>query len=825
MSHQPYHPSTISHEIFAPCFRSTKSEKLYPSMLHRNNEPEAEPYYCLPIGSLSHWSQPTSPAPGSARTFPLSPTHSSTPRHSIPKNDDIHGSSVSLVSTASSLYSSAEEKQAHEIRKLRRELNEAQEKVYTLTSQLSTNAHVVSAFEQSLTSMTQRLQHLTATSEKKESELQELRQAMDNLRAQSIQAGIGTGLARQPSSDSVSSLSSACSLDKHDKKKKKGWLRSSFTKAFSRNAKVTKVQCQSEGETERTHSPPPPAPTDPGQEVVELQKQLREKDLVLTDIRLEALSSAHQLESLKDTVMKMRSEMLSLKQNNERLQRMVSGSTNLPADITDTRSSNSLDALSDLIHTEEPGPEVETDGKRITISVYLGQPQSFEKYYSKHYGYDGVGDTDTANAEISVALTTIGASSSWAQLDNAVRRAFKQYVARLDPGGGLGLGSDAIASYKLGEAERKPDSGPPDLLPVGYAVGRVNTVHVVLQPVAALAFEALIPKGVAQRLVSLLAEHRRLVLCGAPGTGKTHLATRLAEFHAQSLGRDPAEAVATFNVDNQSGKELRQYLTHLSEQAAAGDNSVLPCVVVLDNLHKAGTLADALGSLPRNLPCLLGTMAQSACSATSLQLQHGFRWVLVAPHMEPARGLLGRVLRRRLASLELEQGPRPELAAILGWLPRVWQHLNAFLETHSSGDVAIGPRLFLSCPLELDAARAWFANVWNYSLAPYLREAAREGLQLYGRRAPWTDPTQFILDTYPWPGAAPQGLTTISAKDVGLEVGPAAQADNEGDPLLNMLMRLQEAANYSSPHSNDSDCNSLDSNMTHGSNVGTESVS
>ncbi|XP_018575253.1 neuron navigator 3 isoform X2 [Anoplophora glabripennis] len=803
--------------------RSTKSEKLYPSMLHRNTEPETEPYYCLPIGSLSHWSQPTSPAPGSARTFPLSPTHSNTPRHSIPKNDDVHGSSISLVSTASSLYSSAEEKQAHEIRKLRRELCEAQEKVHTLTSQLSTNAHVVSAFEQSLTSMTQRLQHLTATSEKKETELQELRQAMDSLRAQSIQAGIGNGLARQPSSDSVSSLSSACSLEKHDKKKKKGWLRSSFTKAFSRNAKVTKVQCQSETENERTHSPPPPAPTDAGQEVVELQKQLREKDLVLTDIRLEALSSAHQLESLKDTVMKMRSEMLSLKQNNERLQRMVSGTANLPTDITDTRSTSSIDALSDLIPTEDPVPDVETDGKKTAISVYLGQPQSFEKYYIEHYGYDGIGDN--ATTEISIAHTNIGASTSWAQLDNAVRRAFKQYVARLDPGGGLGLGSDAIASYKLGEAERKPDSGPPDLLPVGYAVGRVTTLHVVLQPVAALAFEALIPKGVAQRLVSLLAEHRRLVLCGAPGTGKTHLATRLAEFHAQSLGRDPAEAVATFNVDNKSGKELRQYLAHLSEQAAAGDNSVLPCVVVLDNLHKAGPLADALGSLPRNLPCLLGTMAQSACSATSLQLQHGFRWVLVAPHMEPARGLLGRVLRRRLATLELEQGLQPELAAILGWLPRVWQHLNAFLETHSSGDVAIGPRLFLSCPLELDAARAWFADVWNYSLAPYLREAAREGLQLYGRRAPWTDPTQFILDTYPWPGAPPQGLTTIPAKDVGLEKGQAAQAENEGDPLLNMLMRLQEAANYSSPHSNDSDCNSLDSNITHGSNVGTESVS
>jgi len=40
--------------------------------------------------------------------------------------------------------------------------------------------------------------------------------------------------------------------------------------------------------------------------VQELQRQLREKDLVLTDIRLEALSSAHQLESLKDTVHRMR---------------------------------------------------------------------------------------------------------------------------------------------------------------------------------------------------------------------------------------------------------------------------------------------------------------------------------------------------------------------------------------------------------------------------------------------------------------------------------------------------------------------------------------
>ncbi|GFO49079.1 neuron navigator 2 [Plakobranchus ocellatus] len=51
----------------------------------------------------------------------------------------IHGSNLSLVSSTSSVYSSAEEKQAHEIRKLKRDLMLAQEKVQTLTCQLSNN--------------------------------------------------------------------------------------------------------------------------------------------------------------------------------------------------------------------------------------------------------------------------------------------------------------------------------------------------------------------------------------------------------------------------------------------------------------------------------------------------------------------------------------------------------------------------------------------------------------------------------------------------------------------------------------------------------------
>ena len=41
-------------------------------------------------------------------------------------------------------------------------------------------------------------------------------------------------------------------------------------------------------------------------QVLELQQALHEKDMKLTDIRLEALSSAHQLEQLRETMNRMK---------------------------------------------------------------------------------------------------------------------------------------------------------------------------------------------------------------------------------------------------------------------------------------------------------------------------------------------------------------------------------------------------------------------------------------------------------------------------------------------------------------------------------------
>ena len=78
------------------------------------------------------------------------------------------------------------------------------------------------------------------------------------------------------------------------------------------------------------------------------------------------------------------------------------------------------------------------------------------------------------------------------------------------------------------------------------------------------------------------------------------------------------------------------------------------------------------------------------------------------------------------------------MSAVVEWVCRVHAHLNKFLEQHCGSDYSLGPRPFLSCPMETRAARTWVVNLWNYSLVPYLKDALKEGHQLYGQRVKTT---------------------------------------------------------------------------------------
>lgn len=91
-----------------------------------------------------------------------------------------------------------------------------------------------------------------------------------------------------------------------------------------------------------------------------------------------------------------------------------------------------------------------------------------------------------------------------------------------------------------------------------------------------LVFETLIPKPMMLHYISLLLKHRRLVLSGPSGTGKTYLAQRLTHYLLQRGQADSPEAehepcllgrsaAITFNLHRQSQKVThdRIYITEI----------------------------------------------------------------------------------------------------------------------------------------------------------------------------------------------------------------------------------------------------------------------
>lgn len=162
--------------------------------------------------------------------------------------------------------------------------------------------------------------------------------------------------------------------------------------------------------------------------------------------------------------------------------------------------------------------------------------------------------------------------------------------------------------------------------------------------VDSLAFETGIPKSIIQRYASLLSEHRRIILSGPTGTGKSHLAQHLAQHlisrfaPASSMTHLPTHPsvlfifgvvlstfrsslpisdhnITMFDCEHKSSEELRSYLCSIQEKCEADDIDSLPAVIILDNLHHVSSLGDVFS----------GFLSHKAAKWLVLSLFNGFR--------------------------------------------------------------------------------------------------------------------------------------------------------------------------------------------------------
>ncbi|XP_037680987.1 neuron navigator 1 isoform X6 [Choloepus didactylus] len=796
----------------------------------------------------------------------------------------VHGSVLSLASSASSTYSS-------QIRKLRRELESSQEKVATLTSQLSANANLVAAFEQSLVNMTSRLRHLAETAEEKDTELLDLRETIDFLKKKNseaqavIQGALNASetapkelrIKRQNSSDSISSLNSITSHSSigsgkdadAKKKKKKSWvyeLRSSFNKAFS--IKKGPKSASSYSDIEEIATPDSSAPSSPKlqhgstetaspsikssnsssvgidvtevpahsvphtrlfhaseeeepekKEVSELRSELWEKEMKLTDIRLEALNSAHQLDQLRETMHNMQLEVDLLKAENDRLKVAPgpsSGST--PGQVPGSSALSSPRRSLGLALTHSFSPSLtDTDLSPMDGISTCGPKEEVTLRVVVRMPPQHIIKGDLKQQEFFLGCSKVSGKVDWKILDEAVFQVFQDYISKMDPASTLGLSTESIHGYSISHVKRVLDAEPPEMPPCRRGVNSISVSLKGLKEkcVDSLVFETLIPKPMMQHYISLLLKHRRLVLSGPSGTGKTYLTNRLAEYLVERSGREVTEGiVSTFNMHQQSCKDLQLYLSNLANQidreTGIGD---VPLVILLDDLSEAGSISElvngALTCKYHKCPYIIGTTNQPVKMTPNHGLHLSFRMLTFSNNVEPANGFLVRYLRRKLVESDSDiNANKEELLRVLDWVPKLWYHLHTFLEKHSTSDFLIGPCFFLSCPIGIEDFRTWFIDLWNNSIIPYLQEGAKDGIKVHGQKAAWEDPVEWVRDTLPWPSAQQDqsklyhlppptvGPHSIASPPEDRTVKDSTPSSLDSDPLMAMLLKLQEAANY-----------------------------
>ncbi|XP_056128788.1 neuron navigator 1 [Lampris incognitus] len=799
--------------------------------------------------------------------------------------DDVHGSALSLASNASSNYSSTEERMhGEQIRKLRRELETSQDKVANLTTQISANANLVAAFEQSLALMTARLQTLSVSSEQKDSELCELKETIDILKAKNteaqeiIQGALSNPditpkeleIKRQNSSESISSLNSTTShssmgsLKEQEakKKKKKSWvfeLRSSFNKAFSKkgskpSASYADIEEIATPESSAPSSPkvhhdgdnPPPSmkSSDSASSsglceegdgmdekiVSDLRSELWEKERKLTDIRLEALNSAHQLEQLQEAMSTMQRTVENLKAENDQLRLGGTSPSPSPGPSSSVSQSSGLTALGGLsprqsvamqmpksyskglseggsseVFTESASLSTQRDDHRVRVVVCVADLHVFKD--------------EVKQQDFFIGTVRVNGRMDWPMLDSAVSQAFKVYMAKVDPTSSLGLSTDSIYSYSIGHIKRvlggeAPESQPSRCMSRGPSGISVALKGLKEKCVDSLVFETLIPKPMMQHYISLLLKHRRLILSGPSGTGKTYLTSRLAEYLVDRSAREVTDGiVVTFNMHRQSCKDLQLYLSNLANQIdRETSTSEIPLVVILDDINDAASVSElvngALTCKYHKCPYIIGTSNQPVKMSANHGLHLSFRMVMFSNNVEPANGFLVRYLHRKMMESEDERSlTNEDLIRVLDWVPKLWYQLHAFLEKHSTSDFLIGPCFFLSCPVTVDEFRSWFIDLWNHSIIPYLQEGAKDGIKVHGQKAVWEDPVEWVRGTLPWPSAQQDQAKLFHLPPPSISSGSPGQPSEEkhqetppsameSDPLMAMLLKLQEAANY-----------------------------
>uniref|UniRef100_A0A8C3EJ67 Cortactin-binding protein 2 n=1 Tax=Corvus moneduloides TaxID=1196302 RepID=A0A8C3EJ67_CORMO len=325
----------------------------------------------------------------------------------------------------------------------------------------------------------------------------------------------------------------------------------------------------------------------------------------------------------------------------------------------------------------------------------------------------------------------------------------------------IGLSASSISSVKLGNVSWSTGqifSQPPwDFLKnnraehitvflFGPQEGCLNSV----------TYASMIHLQTLQNYLRLVEQYRNVIFHGPEGSLQDYIAYQIAACMKQKqVAAGSTCEIVKVEVDAGFSKE------HLAELFIS-NACLIPVkhppvnkttIVILENLERAA-LSELLGDFLAPLenrssenPCiiqrangvsgafyfhencfLLGTIAKCHLHGSDLLVQQHFRWVQLRWDGEPMRGLLQRILRRKVINKFRGKVPPPcdPVCKVIDWILVVWHQLNSCLSRLGAPEALMGPKHFFSCPVVPGHSQAtvkWMSKLWNAVIAPRVQEA------------------------------------------------------------------------------------------------------